>query len=209
MQLSSLSTLAGTCLLMFVGSMLAGLAPLFLSVSESQLQTISAVGAGLLIGTALGVILPEGAEAFRTAQEQSGMLSPVNQTHQLRLHCLIVLSHHNSYKDHQLGATSSQSGHCRMVTILMSSGAAESSQKLSDSLFGAVLIAGFIAMLLLDQVHISVTKGKSFQTSPPPDMDNDPEDPWKVQVARPAGRQKHVWVSNLTLFKQYALTNRQ
>ena len=50
----------------------AGLAPLFLTVSDSQLQTISAVGAGLLIGTALGVILPEGSEAFRTAQEEGG-----------------------------------------------------------------------------------------------------------------------------------------
>jgi hypothetical protein len=50
-----------------------GLAPLFLSVSESQLQTISAVGAGLLIGTALGVILPEGSEAFRTAQHETSM----------------------------------------------------------------------------------------------------------------------------------------
>lgn len=52
----------------------AGLAPLFLTVSESQLHTISAVGAGLLIGTALGVILPEGSEAFRAAQEESGIL---------------------------------------------------------------------------------------------------------------------------------------
>lgn len=51
----------------------AGLAPLFLTVSESQLHTISAVGAGLLIGTALGVILPEGSEAFRAAQEENGM----------------------------------------------------------------------------------------------------------------------------------------
>lgn len=74
MQMTSLSALAVTCVLMFVGSLVAGLAPLFLDVSDSQLQTISAVGAGLLIGTALGVILPEGAEAFRTAQEESGNL---------------------------------------------------------------------------------------------------------------------------------------
>ena len=74
MQMTSLSALALTCLLMFVGSVIAGLAPLLLVVSDSQLQTISAVGAGLLIGTALGVILPEGAEAFRTAQEESGQL---------------------------------------------------------------------------------------------------------------------------------------
>lgn len=57
-------------------SAFTGLAPLFLTVSDSQLHTISAVGAGLLIGTALGVILPEGSEAFRAAQEESGILHP-------------------------------------------------------------------------------------------------------------------------------------
>ena len=55
----------------------AGLAPLVLTVSECQLHTISAVGAGLLIGTALGVILPEGSEAFRTAQDETGMHKPL------------------------------------------------------------------------------------------------------------------------------------
>lgn len=81
--------------------------------------------------------------------------------------------------------------------VLSFSSGAGSSQKLSDSLFGAVLIAGFIVMLLLDQVHTTVAKGKSFQTSPPPDINNDPEDPWKVQVAKSSTRHKHVWVSTL------------
>lgn len=139
MRLTSISSLVATCVLMFVGSMLAGLAPLFLTVSESQLQTISAVGAGLLIGTALGVILPEGSEAFRTAQEERG-----------------------------------------------------GERRLPDSLFGAVLIGGFIVMLLLDQLHTAVARGKSFQTSPPP-TDSDPEDPWKVQVAKDGPPKKHVW----------------
>lgn len=58
-----------------------GLAPLFLSVSDPQLQTISAVGAGLLIGTALGVILPEGSEAFRTAQHETSMSCLESQTY--------------------------------------------------------------------------------------------------------------------------------
>lgn len=139
MRLTSFSSLVLTCVLMFTGSMLAGLAPLVLKVSECQLHTISAVGAGLLIGTALGVILPEGSEAFRTAQDETG-----------------------------------------------------AEKRLPDSLFGAVLIAGFVVMLLLDQVHTAVAKGKSFQTSPPP-IDNDPEDPWKVQVAKAGPPKKHVW----------------
>ena len=86
MQLDSFTGLAGTCLLMFIGSLLAGLAPLFLNVSDAQLQTISAVGAGLLIGTALGIILPEGAEAFRTAQEETGELNSACVWHQLLVH---------------------------------------------------------------------------------------------------------------------------
>ena len=71
--------------------------------------------------------------------------------------------------------------------------AAGSEEALPDSLFGAVLIGGFIVMLLLDQLHTSIAKGKSFQTSPPP-TDNDPEDPWKVQVAKAGPPKKHSWV---------------
>lgn len=69
-------------------------------------------------------------------------------------------------------------------------------RRLPDGLFGAVLIGGFIVMLLLDQLHTAVARGKSFQTSPPP-LDNDPEDPWKVQVARAGPPKKHVWVSTM------------
>ncbi len=68
-----------------------GLAPLFLSVSESQLQIISAVGAGLLIGTALGVILPEGSEAFRTAQHETSVSCLEFQTY---TDALCKLIHH-------------------------------------------------------------------------------------------------------------------
>lgn len=50
-------------------------------------------------------------------------------------------------------------------------------------------------MLLLDQLHTAVAGGKRFQTSPPP-TDSDPEDPWKVQMARDGPPKKHVWVSN-------------
>ena len=83
--------------------------------------------------------------------------------------------------------------------------AADANRRLPDSLFGSVLIAGFIVMLLLDQLHTTVAKGKSFQTSPPPDIDNDPEDPWKVQVAKTPTRHKHVWVSSVFASMQIVL----
>lgn len=56
--------LMGTLLLMFVGALLCGAAPFFLRMRETHLQTLAALGAGLLIGSALAVIIPEGFHAF-------------------------------------------------------------------------------------------------------------------------------------------------
>lgn len=53
-----------TLALMFGGALLAGCAPFFMRVRESHLQTVAALGAGLLIGSALAVIVPEGFHAF-------------------------------------------------------------------------------------------------------------------------------------------------
>ncbi|RZF44505.1 hypothetical protein LSTR_LSTR002278 [Laodelphax striatellus] len=47
-------------LVMLIGSYLAGSIPLVMSLSESKIQLFSVFGAGLLVGTALAVIIPEG-----------------------------------------------------------------------------------------------------------------------------------------------------
>ncbi|CAG9540210.1 unnamed protein product [Cercopithifilaria johnstoni] len=49
---------------MFVGSFLAGLIPLAFNMSEGRTRLLSTFGAGLLVGTALSVIIPEGVEAL-------------------------------------------------------------------------------------------------------------------------------------------------
>ncbi|XP_012288260.1 zinc transporter ZIP9 [Orussus abietinus] len=51
-------------LVMLVGSYLAGLLPVIMNLSEEKLQLVSVLGAGLLIGTALAVIIPEGIETL-------------------------------------------------------------------------------------------------------------------------------------------------
>ena len=53
--------------------------PLILKTSPAQLRLLSAIGAGLLVGTGLGVILPEGFEAFHSAQEAAGAAAPHSQ----------------------------------------------------------------------------------------------------------------------------------
>lgn len=62
--------LAALSLAMFSGSYLAGLIPLAFSMSESRVRVISIFGAGLLVGTALSVIIPEGVEVLYTAKAE-------------------------------------------------------------------------------------------------------------------------------------------
>ncbi|KAI8802245.1 ZIP zinc transporter-domain-containing protein [Cladochytrium replicatum] len=52
------------CISMFTGSFLAGSVPLAFTFSEDRLKIVSTFGAGLLVGTALDVILPEGVETL-------------------------------------------------------------------------------------------------------------------------------------------------
>lgn len=59
-------------LVMLLGSYLAGSIPLFISMSEEKLQLVSVMGAGLLVGTALSVIIPEGMQTLNMAYSTAG-----------------------------------------------------------------------------------------------------------------------------------------
>jgi len=56
---------------MLLGSYLAGSIPLFIVMSEEKLQLVSVMGAGLLLGTALSVIIPEGMQTLNMAYSGS------------------------------------------------------------------------------------------------------------------------------------------
>lgn len=51
-------------LVMLIGSYLAGSIPLVVTLSEEKLKVVTIFGAGLLVGTALTVIIPEGIRAL-------------------------------------------------------------------------------------------------------------------------------------------------
>lgn len=55
--------------LMFFGALGAGYLPYLISIPQTKLQTVSALGGGLLIGSALTVIIPEGFHAFSEASQ--------------------------------------------------------------------------------------------------------------------------------------------
>ncbi|SCO88319.1 related to ATX2-Putative Golgi transporter involved in homeostasis of manganese ions [Fusarium oxysporum] len=65
--------LLGLCANMPNSSFLAGALPLSMSLSQSQLRLLSSVGVGILVGTSLIVIIPEGIEAATAPAEAAHM----------------------------------------------------------------------------------------------------------------------------------------
>ena len=58
-------------LVMLFGSYVAGSLPLFMAMSEKNLHLVSVLGAGLLLGVALAVIIPEGLQTLIKAYSAS------------------------------------------------------------------------------------------------------------------------------------------
>lgn len=73
-------------IVMLIGSYLAGSIPLFFRFSEDKLKRITVLGAGLLVGTALVVIIPEGVRALtvvtRDAVDPGGGTVEHNHSHE-------------------------------------------------------------------------------------------------------------------------------
>ena len=66
-----------TLVLMFVGALVSGWLPFVMRVRESHLQTMSALGGGLLIGSALAVIVPEGFHAYAEVRRHRHLPPPL------------------------------------------------------------------------------------------------------------------------------------
>lgn len=81
-------------IVMLVGSFLTGSIPLVMSMSEEKLKLISVLGAGLLVGTALAVIIPEGVRSLldQTHAHHSEVSSKGEHNHSVDLHSLIGIS---------------------------------------------------------------------------------------------------------------------
>jgi solute carrier family 39 (zinc transporter), member 9 len=58
---------------MFIASFAAGTVPLAMSLSQERMNLVSSLGIGLLVGTSLGVVLPEGIEMLYSSTESSSM----------------------------------------------------------------------------------------------------------------------------------------
>ncbi|XP_039993734.1 zinc transporter ZIP9 [Xiphias gladius] len=126
---SSISLLS---LAMLVGCYVAGTIPLAVNFSEEKLKLITVLGAGLLCGTALAVIIPEGVHALYEEILEGG---------------------HHSHG--QVGAVELSEPKGEAEAALGASGNHEHSHEQLHACIGVSLVLGFVFMLLVDQIGSS------------------------------------------------------
>ncbi|XP_052041515.1 zinc transporter ZIP9 isoform X3 [Apodemus sylvaticus] len=118
-------------LAMLVGCYVAGIIPLAVNFSEERLKLVTVLGAGLLCGTALAVIVPEGVHALYE-EVLEGKHHPASETKQNAIasdkaaEISVVHEHEHSHAHTQLHAS-----------------------------IGVSLVLGFVFMLLVDQIGSS------------------------------------------------------
>lgn len=113
-------------IVMLIGSYLAGSIPLVMSLSEEKLKIVTVFGAGLLVGTALAVIVPEGVRALYDDRS-----SPVTSN--------------------QAGISHSPNGVGQTVNLDGNSSTSNEQPEHSGTI-GLSLVLGFIFMMIVDQI---------------------------------------------------------
>ncbi|XP_072313867.1 zinc transporter ZIP9 [Eucyclogobius newberryi] len=115
-------------LAMLVGCYVAGTIPLAVNFSEEKLKLVTVLGAGLLCGTALAVIIPEGVHALYEE----------------------ILEGHHSHA--QSGVVEVSEAKAEAVEALAAGGTHEHNHEQLHACIGVSLVLGFVFMLLVDQI---------------------------------------------------------
>lgn len=122
--MDDLWTLILLSLAMLIGCYIAGIIPLSITLSEDKLKFVTVFGAGLLVGTALAVIIPEGINAMYTSGDH-------DHSHHHESHSKETDKHTATGQEHHEHHHSTTDVH---------------------SLIGVTLVSGFIFMLIVDQI---------------------------------------------------------
>jgi len=136
--MDELLTIFGLSFAMLVGCYLAGIIPLTISLSEEKLKMVTVLGAGLLVGTALAVIIPEGVHAMYSnggghSHDHTLELKEMEHKEPVEVKESVVLAGavEHSTDAHEHHSDDMANAH---------------------SMIGVSLVTGFIFMLLVDQI---------------------------------------------------------
>ncbi|XP_019728095.1 zinc transporter ZIP9 [Hippocampus comes] len=133
---SSISLLS---LAMLVGCYVAGTIPLAVNFSEEKLKLVTVLGAGLLCGTALAVIIPEGVHALYEEILEGGGHHPPSQVG--------IVAEASEAKGEVVAAAAE--------AVLAADGHHEHGHEQLHACIGVSLVLGFVFMLLVDQIGSS------------------------------------------------------
>lgn len=129
--MEQLSLLVFLSISMLIGSFLSGLIPMAFKLSDSKSRLLALVGSGILVGTALAIIIPEGINS-------------------------LVISAKSEPQDHP--GLPSIPDHSQSSTALLDKAATNSDSNADEKIaywtIGPSLVIGFILMLFIDQFSI-------------------------------------------------------
>lgn len=122
-------------IVMLIGSYLAGSIPLVVTLSEEKLKVVTVFGAGLLVGTALTVIIPEGIRALYSSD----------------VHVMVSSQSPNGKLSEQIHAGAAAAGGSSGVVAAVNVDSHDSDPEHSATI-GLSLVLGFVFMMIVDQI---------------------------------------------------------
>lgn len=131
---------------MLLCSFLAGLVPLAFRLSDSKSRLLALLGSGILVGTALSIIIPEGVDSLYNPHTSQPMLPVLAKSDPAIKHA------ESQYVSHKASSTTK---HPDIVADTPSEGQNRS----KTWLVGISLIFGFVLMLMIDQLSIYQSGG--------------------------------------------------
>lgn len=160
-------------IVMLVGSYGAGSAPLFMPMSEEKLHLVSVLGAGLLVGVAFAVIIPEGVltliKAYTLREHKSLQL----RNDDIKADATSKIQEDHHHEDHSFEGL--------------------------DRLMGISLVLGFIFMMFVDQLASSMSSPASNRSTVSATADAESLVPNSGHGSRRRGKATVNWTTTLGL----------
>ncbi|KAL7320472.1 hypothetical protein PS15m_000360 [Mucor circinelloides] len=154
--MESLTWLLLLSIAMLVGSYVAGSLPLTTKLSDRKIRVLNALGAGLLIGTSLMVVIPEGVETIYSSRSTSSLVASnsLPKSHYARLPGLSTLDNTNKNWAAAHGQEEEDDNMYKIVSKRAPTAAEEEEKEEGKEhvAVGLSLIVGFALMFIIDQV---------------------------------------------------------
>lgn len=138
---------------MFLGSYLSGLVPLAFTLSETKMRYVTVLGAGLLVGTALAVIVPEGVHALYMSELETNQMRTQHEFHgneKIPARHLNQIHHEDKHDKNEQDVPPPAHQHTADRPRELGADPDHKHSDTTHSAIGITLVLGFVFMLIVD-----------------------------------------------------------